>query len=151
MDRNILKVLSSKHIAPRDFFFFFKLKELPLFDMGKQEKMETLGSFKTKVNHKIRGHPSVCCAVLSHSAASDFVTPRSVVRQASLSMVILQARIAEWVAMPSSRGSSQSRDWIQFSCIVGGFFIVQATREPFSDCGQFPQTLSIITKVLRLC
>ena len=36
---------------------------------------------------------------------------------------ILQARILEWVAMPSSRGSSQSRDWICESCIAGGFFI----------------------------
>ena len=26
---------------------------------------------------------------------------------------VLQARILEWVAMPSSRGSSWSRDWIQ--------------------------------------
>ena len=30
-----------------------------------------------------------------------------VARQAPLSMQILQARILEWVAMPSSRGSSQ--------------------------------------------
>ena len=35
---------------------------------------------------------------------------------------ILQARILEWVAMPCSRGSSQPRDWIQVSCIAGGFF-----------------------------
>ena len=42
---------------------------------------------------------------------------------------ILQARILEWVAMPSSRGSSWPRDqtWVSwFSCIVGGFF----TAEP---------------------
>ena len=30
---------------------------------------------------------------------------------------ISQARILEWVAMPSSRGSSWLRDWIQVSCI----------------------------------
>ena len=30
---------------------------------------------------------------------------------------ILQARILEWVAMPSSRGSSQPRDWTHVSCI----------------------------------
>ena len=35
---------------------------------------------------------------------------RTVVCQASLSMGILQARILEWVAMPSSRGSSQPKD-----------------------------------------
>ena len=35
---------------------------------------------------------------------------------------ILQARILEWVAIPFSRGSSQSRDRTQVSCIAGGFF-----------------------------
>ena len=30
---------------------------------------------------------------------------------------ILQARILEWVAIPVSRGSSQPRDWTQFSCM----------------------------------
>ena len=35
---------------------------------------------------------------------------------------ILQARILEWVAFPFSRGSSQSRDRIQVSHIVGRFF-----------------------------
>ena len=32
---------------------------------------------------------------------------------------ILQARILEWVAIPFSRGSSQSRDRSQVSCIAG--------------------------------
>ena len=36
-------------------------------------------------------------------------------------MGILQARILAWVAMPSSRGSSQSRDQTQVSCNAGGF------------------------------
>ena len=35
---------------------------------------------------------------------------------------ILQARILEWVAFPSSRGSSQPRDRTQVSRIAGGFF-----------------------------
>ena len=42
---------------------------------------------------------------------------------------ILQARILEWIAISSSRGSSQLRDWTRvpwISCIVGGFF----TAEP---------------------
>ena len=42
---------------------------------------------------------------------------------------ILQARILKWVAMPSSRGSYQPRDWTQVSCIAGGFFTIWATRE----------------------
>ena len=34
-----------------------------------------------------------------------------------------------WVAMPSSRGSSQPRNWSQVSCIADGFFTICATRE----------------------
>ena len=33
-----------------------------------------------------------------------------------------QARILEWFAMPSSRGSSQPRDQTQISCTAGRFF-----------------------------
>ena len=42
---------------------------------------------------------------------------------------ILQARILEQVAMPSSRGSSQPRDRIHVSCIAGRFFATRATWE----------------------
>ena len=42
---------------------------------------------------------------------------------------ILQARIMELVAIPFSRGSSQSRDQTQVSHIAGGFFTGWATRE----------------------
>ena len=35
---------------------------------------------------------------------------------------ILQARILEWIAMASSRGSSQPRDWAWVSSIVGRLF-----------------------------
>ena len=39
----------------------------------------------------------------------------------------LQARILEWVDVPFSRGSSQSRDRTQVSHIAGGFFTIWAT------------------------
>ena len=39
-------------------------------------------------------------------------------------MGILQARILEWMAMPSSRGSSQPRDQTQISLLAGRYFIV---------------------------
>ena len=42
---------------------------------------------------------------------------------------ILQARILEWVAVPSSRGSSQPRDWTRVFSIAGRFFTIRATRE----------------------
>ena len=44
---------------------------------------------------------------------------------------ILQARIQQRVAFPFSRGSSQSRDRTQVSCIAGGFFTSWATREAY--------------------
>ena len=58
-----------------------------------------------------------CCAVLS--CVQLFETPQTVAHQAPLSMGILQARILEWVAMPSSRESSQPRDQTQVSLIAG--------------------------------
>ena len=45
---------------------------------------------------------------------------------------ILQAGILEWVAMLSSRESSQPMDWTHVSHIAGGFFTVWATREASS-------------------
>ena len=42
---------------------------------------------------------------------------------------ILPARILEWVALPSSRGSSQARDQTQVSHTAGRFFPVWATRK----------------------
>ena len=42
---------------------------------------------------------------------------------------ILQAKILEWVAMPSTRGSSRTRDQTQVSCIAGRFFTIRTTRE----------------------
>ena len=71
----------------------------------------------------------VLCAVLSRSAVSDCETPWTVAHQAPLSMGILQARILDWAAMPSSRGSSQPRDQTQVSCTAGGFFTVWVTKE----------------------
>ena len=55
---------------------------------------------------------SSCFAHVRH-----FVTPWTVAHQAPPSMGILQASILEWVAMPSFRGSSQSRDQTQVSSI----------------------------------
>ena len=71
----------------------------------------------------------ICCAVLSCSLVSYSLQPWTVACQAPLSMGILHARILEWVAMPSSRGSSQPGNWIGISFISGRFFTNWATRE----------------------
>ena len=53
-------------------------------------------------------HTHSTLSVLSHlSHVQLFVTLRTVAYQAPLSMGIFQARILEWVAMPSSRRSSR--------------------------------------------
>ena len=100
-----------------------------------------------------------CCAwSLNHVWL--FATQRTVAHQAPLSMGILQARILEQVAMPSSRGSSQPRDRIQVSCIAGGFFPIWATKNsiqigffffflmlPFFflwNCEQLPLSITIM-------
>ena len=55
----------------------------------------------------------------SCSVLSDSLRPHGLYIQVD---GILQARILEWVAFPSSRGSSQPRDRTQVSGITGGFF-----------------------------
>ena len=57
---------------------------------------------------------SVCKSL---SCVQLFETPWTPAHLAPLSVGILQARILEWVAMPSSRGSSQSRNRILISSV----------------------------------
>ena len=49
---------------------------------------------------------------------------------------ILQARLLEWVAMLSSRGSSRLRDRTHISGIAGGFFTAEPPGKPRSSCIQ---------------
>ena len=62
------------------------------------------------------GRPHYSCYVPARSLQSC-LTPCTGVHQAPLSMGFLQAIILEWVAVPSSRGSSQPRDWTQISYV----------------------------------
>ena len=43
---------------------------------------------------------------------------------------ISQARKLEWVAISSSRGSSQPRDQTRVSCVAGGFFTTGSSEKP---------------------
>ena len=70
---------------------------------------------------------NVLCSVTQ--SCPTLCDPWTAALQAPLSMGICQARILEWGAMPSSRGSSQSRDQTQDSCISGRFFTSWAIRE----------------------
>ena len=66
--------------------------------------------------------------VCAYSVVSNSLWPHGLWPAGSLVHGILQARILEWAAMPSSRGSSQPRDQTQVSLIAGGFFTIWATR-----------------------
>ena len=60
---------------------------------------------------------------------------------------IFQARVLEWVAMPSSRGSSWLRDQTHISCVIniaGKFF----TTEPLGKTQLGPRRLKSEIKVL---
>ena len=56
-----------------------------------------------------------------------FATTFTVACQALLSVYMLQATVLELVTIPSSRRSSQPRDWTQVPCIAGWFSTIWAT------------------------
>ena len=60
-------------------------------------------SFEDENSGRIYGY-CLCCSVFSR--VQLFATPWTVALQASLPMGFSQARVLEWVAMSSSRGSS---------------------------------------------
>ena len=71
------------------------------------------------------GGDTCACRVCSAAQLCRlFATLWTVAHQAPLSMGISQARILQWAAMPSSRGSSQPRDQIQLSHTAGRFFTI---------------------------
>ena len=71
-----------------------------------------------------------CVHMLSHfSRVQLFETPMDCSPPGSSVHGILQARILEWVDMPSSRGSSQPRDQTQVSPIAGGFFTTYLSHQ----------------------
>ena len=73
-------------------------------------------------------YPTLCVYAKSLSCVRLFVTAWTVARQAPLSTGIFQARILEWVTMPSSRRSSQPRDQ---TCI---FYVSSIGRQILYHC-----------------
>ena len=75
-----------------------------------------------------QAHTSMCVCLVAQSCLTlwdpvDYSPPGSSIHGDSPS------RILDWVAMSSSRESSQPRDWTQVSCIAGGFFTDWTTRK----------------------
>ena len=69
----------------------------------------------------------VCCCCLVAKWCLTLLWPHGCSLPGSSVHGILQARILEWVAMPSSRGASWPRDRTPVSCTVDRFF----TAEPW--------------------
>ena len=72
----------------------------------------------------------VCACLLSCFSCVQICDPMHCSRPGSSVHGILQARILEWVAMPSSRGSSGARDQTCISCIAGRFFTAKPLGKP---------------------
>ena len=70
-----------------------------------------------------------CCCLVAQSCPTLCYTTDCSPPVAPLSMGILQARVLEWVSMPSSRESAQPRDRTQVSCIAGRFFTTEPPRK----------------------
>ena len=71
--------------------------------------------------------------MLSHFIVSSSLRPMDCSSPGSSVHGILQARILEWIAMLSSRESSQPRDWTWVSCvscIAGGFLTTKPPGKP---------------------
>ena len=73
----------------------------------------------------------MCLCAKSLQLCLTLCEPMDCSPQGSSVHEILQARILEWVAMPSSRGSLQPRDWtlISFLVLAGRFFTTSTTWE----------------------
>ena len=93
------------------------------------------------LSHCYIGSPMPCCA-MSFQSCPTLCDPMDYSPPVSCVHGILQARILQWVALPSSRGSSWPRDQTRVSsssCIVGGFFTTEPPGKPL--CLQYKQPI----------
>ena len=95
-------------------------------------------------------HLSLPCAVLSCSVVSNSLQPRGL-QPPGLSVSGdspgKNTRMLEWVAIPSSKGSSQLGDQTQVSRIASKFFTDWATRE----AGGRPNLMPLLTEFVFCC
>ena len=69
--------------------------------------------------------------MLSHFSHVQLCDPMDCSPAGSSVHGVLQARTLEWVAVPSSRGSSQPRDQSHSSWVAGGFLTPEPPGKPF--------------------
>ena len=124
MWNTLLTLLLGDILLPKTFYNSALQSRFVCFALFRLRIFSSISSI-FKVSSK-----KVCLLLFSCSFLSNSLTPhRLLAHHSPLSMAILQARMLEWVAMLSCRGSSWPRDGIcvhYSSCIAGGFF----TAEP---------------------
>ena len=77
----------------------------------------------------LKEYTMLCCAQFLQSSPT-FCDPMDCSPPSSSVHGVLQARKLEWLAMPSSRGSSPARDQTHVSCLAGGVFTAEHRRSP---------------------
>ena len=88
--------------------------------------------------------------VLSHSVISDSLQSMNFSLLGSSVHGIFQARILEWDAISSSRGSSQHRDWTHNSCLLHCWWILYPLSHRESHV-ILKHTCSVVQSCLTLC
>ena len=95
-------------------------------------KVKVLESFKDFIKETL----TCVCAYCVTQSCLTLCNPTACSPPGSSVRGILQARVLEWVAMPSSRGSSRPRYQTQVSCVPcigGGLFTTSNTGKPQSS------------------
>ena len=84
----------------------------------------------------LRGLGSFCCSYLLARSNLTLCNPMDCSPPGSSVHGILQARILKWVAISSSRVSSQPRDQTRVSRVAGEFFTAEPPGKPrrIQDC-----------------
>ena len=94
----------------------------------RREREKERGSGHSLVFPRVCVSVSVCAQSLSR--VQLFFDPMGCSLPGSSVLGILQARTLEWIAMPSSRGSSQPRYQTCISSIAGEFFADESSGKP---------------------
>ena len=76
--------------------------------------------------------PTTCVCLVTQSRPTLYDSMDYIPCQAPLSMGILQAKILEWVAMLSSRRSSQPRDWTRSPTLQAGSLPPEPPEKPIT-------------------
>ena len=112
----------------------------------RQEKLGFFTELKGWWNHECRGKGrkmKLCVMCLVTQSLPTLCVPIDCSLPGSSVLGLLYARILEWVAMPSSRGSFQPRDRTKFSHIASGFFTIWTTREAQDEAAEGGRSLDL--------